>query len=65
MDYLIVLPEAEDGTWYGEEMTAVGLDDARKLARSRWAGRVPRGYEITIYSLSYVEVVDFQKTPSE
>ncbi len=64
MDYLIV-PEAEDGTWYGEEMTAVGLDDARKLARSRWAGRVPSGYEIIIYSLSYVEGVDFQKTTQE
>ncbi len=64
MDYLIVA-EAEDGTWYGEEMTAVGLDDARKLARSRWASHVPHGYEITIYALSYVEAVDFQKTTQE
>jgi hypothetical protein len=64
MDYLIV-PEAEDGTWYGEELTAVGLDEARKMARGKWEGRVPRGYEVMIYSLSYVEAVDFQKAESK
>ncbi len=63
MDYLIV-PEAEDGTWYDDPETAIGLERARQTAR-KWQGRVPKGYEIVIYSMSIVEVMDFQKTPSE
>ena len=63
-DYLIVA-EAEDGTWYDEPETAVGKDHARKIARGKWEGRVPKGYEIIIYSFSYVEAVDFQKSAQE
>ncbi len=60
----LVVAEAEDGTWYDEGETAVGLDTARKVARGKWDGCLPRGYEVIVYSLAYVEHVhvDLQKT---
>ena len=54
MDFLIVL-EADDGTWYDEPQTAVGLQQARSIARSI---QPPRGYEATIYAMKYVETVE-------
>lgn len=58
MDFLVVL-EAEDGTWYDEGSPAIGIAQARALAR----GLSPvRGYEPTIYSLRFVEVVTDDRT---
>lgn len=61
MDYLIV-PSADDGTWFDEPDTAIGLEQARQVAVAKWGGRVPRGYEITIYRIEYVEVVEMPAT---
>lgn len=59
MDYLVV-QEAEDGTWFDEGETAVGLQRARTIGR----GMSPRrGYEVTIYSLQYVETVNDPTKP--
>mgnify|MGYP001603502530 CR=1 FL=1 len=54
--YLIVA-EAEDGTWFDEPDTVVDLDGARMMAHQRWDGKLPRGYEVLIYKLDYVECV--------
>ena len=54
--YLFVA-EAEDGTWFDDPDTVVGLDQARQLARAKWEGRLPRGYEVLIYKVDYVECV--------
>jgi hypothetical protein len=61
MDYLIVA-EADDGTWYDEGETAVGIGKARALAKTM---KCPRGYDVTIYRLEYVEHIEAQSQNSK
>lgn len=58
MDYIVV-QVAEDGTWFDDPVSVIGLTEARHIARA-----LPpvRGYEHLIFSLEYVETVEPDKT---